>query len=108
MSKQVHIYGPNFSTFVRTVRLVCEEKSISYSTGLSVGGKDVPSKSDHHFKLHPSGKLPVLIHDGAVICETVAICRYLDQAFPGPDLQPASVLERAKHDQWCSLNSGRY
>ncbi|WP_163831359.1 glutathione S-transferase family protein [Spartinivicinus ruber] len=106
MSPQVQIYGPNFSSFVRSVRLVCEEKGISYTTGFTVNGKEVPFKSDEHFKLHPFGKLPVLVHDGATICETVAICRYLDQVFPGPELQPADPVMRAKHDQWCSLIAG--
>ncbi|MCX4027370.1 glutathione S-transferase family protein [Endozoicomonas sp. SM1973] len=106
MSQQVHIYGPNFSSFVRSVRLVCEEKNISYTTGFSVNGEEIPFKSDKHYKLHPFGKLPVLIHADASICETVAICRYLDQEFPGPELQPSDPVARAKHDQWCSLIAG--
>lgn len=34
----LHILGPGFSTFVRGVRLCCEEKRLAYSYGMSLKG----------------------------------------------------------------------
>ena len=37
----VHIYGPRFSNFVRSVMLVCEEKQLAYTVGFEVDGNNV-------------------------------------------------------------------
>lgn len=105
MSAQVHILGPQFSTFVRSVCLACEEKGISYRYGLKPDGKEVEFKGPSHLALHPFGKIPALLHDDHVIFETTAICRYLDAAFPGPSLQPADPVERAYVDEWSAALS---
>ena len=59
-TNKVHIYGPDFSTFVRSVMLICEELGVTYTTGFSANGKAIEFKSDEHFKLHPYGKLRAL------------------------------------------------
>lgn len=38
--------------------------------------------------LNPLGKLPTLVHNGAVVTETAAICAYLADAFPQNRLAP--------------------
>jgi glutathione S-transferase len=106
-TRQVHIYGPSFSNFVRSVMLVCEENQINYTVGFEIDGKEVAFKSEQHFELHPFGKIPVLIEDNLlenrlVLPETASICRYLDQ---NKNLQPTDVLEEAKHDAFCALVS---
>ncbi|MBN3560969.1 glutathione S-transferase family protein [Aliamphritea spongicola] len=105
MSAQVHILGPQFSTFVRSVCLACEEKGISYRYGLKPGGEEIEFKGPSHLALHPFGKIPALLHDEHVIFETTAICRYLDAAFPGPALQPEDPVERAYVDEWSAALS---
>ncbi|MGI0117916.1 glutathione S-transferase family protein [Zooshikella sp. RANM57] len=107
-NESLHIYGPLFSPFVKTVILVCEEKGLNYTAGLTIKGEDVPFKSEQHLKLHPAGKVPILFHNDFMLCETVAICRYLDQVFPHPPMQPENTYERALHDQWCSLLAGEF
>ncbi|WP_019029317.1 glutathione S-transferase family protein [Colwellia piezophila] len=98
----VHIYGPSFSNFVRTVMLVCEEKELAYSVGLEVAGKKVAFKSEQHLGLHPFGKIPVLLDKGLILPETASICRYLDT---DKKLQPDKCLDFAKHDALCALIS---
>ncbi len=39
--RQIHIYGPQFSTFVRSVQLCCEEKGVSYTVGTQVNGEQL-------------------------------------------------------------------
>jgi glutathione S-transferase len=42
-----------------------------------------------HLAINPMGKVPALVHDGAVVTETGAICTYLADAFPKANLAPA-------------------
>lgn len=106
MTNSVHIYGPQFSNFVRSVQLVCEEKAIEYTIGFDVNNEKVAFKGEQHELWHPYKKLPVLIHGDVVLGETAAICRYLDNTFPGIKLQPeGSVQEFAEVDEWCQLIS---
>ena len=101
-AETIHIYGPSFSNFVRTVMLVCEEKKLAYSVGFEVAGKEVAFKSEQHLGLHPFGKIPVLLDKGLVLPETASICRYLDA---DKTLQPDNSLAFARHDALCALIS---
>ncbi|MBU6953418.1 glutathione S-transferase family protein [Hahella sp. HN01] len=105
MSAQVHIFGPQFSTFVRTVMLCCEEKGVSYSHGFSINGEEVEYKGERHLNINPFGKVPVLIHGDRKLYETASICRYLDAQFEGPALQPEDLYQRALVDQWSAAIS---
>lgn len=96
---KLHIYGPQFSTFVRTVMLCCEEKGISYTVGTHVSGQEVPFKSEQHLAWHPYGKVPVLLVNGSPLFESGAICRYLDSVYDGAELFPGDAWERALVDQ---------
>ncbi|WP_432695501.1 glutathione S-transferase family protein [Marinobacterium sp. YM272] len=98
----LHIYGPEFSTFVRTVMLCCEEKGISYTVGTEVNGSDVPFKSEGHLAWHPYGKVPVLLVNQEPLFETGAICRYLDSVYAGVALLPSDPWARALIDQTSS------
>ena len=102
-----HIYGPSFSTFVRSVMILCEEKQLAYTVGFEVNGQEVASKSEQHLKWHPFGKIPVLLensrqNDLFVLPETASICRYLDSE---KTLQPDSSVGCSSHDALCALIS---
>lgn len=105
MTLQVEILGPQFSTFVRSVMLCCEEKGIAYHTGMQLGGKDVEFKGEEHLAINPLGKLPVIHHKGRFLYETGPICRYLDSAFEGQALQPQDLYAKSIVDQWCQVIS---
>lgn len=98
----LHIYGPRFSSLVRSVRLYCLEKGLEVSVGMSVDGQPVPMHSPVHLVLHPFGQVPVLLHDGNKVFETLAICRYLDRAFPGCSLEPEDAATQTLVEQWAS------
>ncbi|PKG85012.1 glutathione S-transferase family protein [Colwellia sp. 75C3] len=104
--KPVHIYGPTFSNFVRSVMLVCEEKQITYTVGFEVDGSEIAFKGEQHLNWHPFGKIPVLIesniHAELALAETASICRYLDT---DKQLQPSNSQDYAKHDSLCALIS---
>ena len=93
----VEIVGFPQSTYVRVVRMVCEEKGIEYE--LKPAAPHCPEVA----AIHPFGKIPVMRHDGFELCESKAIATYLDLAFPGPRLIPAEPRKAALTEQWVSL-----
>lgn len=93
-----HIYGPAFSTYVRTVRLALEEKPASYEL-IDVAMMKGAHKEPAHLARNPFGKVPAFSHDGFDIYETDAIVRYIDQEIPGQALQPTEARPRARMNQ---------
>jgi glutathione S-transferase len=92
------IYGPAFSTYVRTARLALEEKPASYEL-VDVAMMKGAHKEPEHLARNPFGKVPAFSHDGFDLYETDAIVRYIDQAIPGQDLQPIEARPRARMNQ---------
>lgn len=102
------VYGPAFSTFVRSVRLALEEKGVAYRLQEIDIFKDA-HKTPEHLARHPFGKVPAFEHDGFALYEAAAIMRYVDEAFDGPSLQPADARGRARMTQAIGvLNSYGY
>jgi glutathione S-transferase len=59
------------------------------------------NRSDAFRKKNKFRTLPVLeLDDGTCIAESMAICRYLEELHPEPDLLGASPLERAHIEMW--------
>jgi glutathione S-transferase len=92
------IYGPTYSAYARTVRLVCEEKGAPYEL-VEVGVLDGACKSPEHLARHPFGQVPAVEHDGLMLYETTAIIRYLDRVLPGPRLTPEDPRAEARMNQ---------
>ncbi len=96
------IHGPNFSTYVRSVRLALEEKSAPYELHEVniLGGEHAKPE---HLARNPFAKVPSFTHDHLTIYETSAILRYIDRAFPGPALQAADAKLAARGDMVMSI-----
>ena len=98
----VVLHGPAYSTYARTVRLALAEKGVAYDLNevdLLAGQGQTPA----HLARQPWGKVPAFEHDGFALFETFAITRYVDEAFPGPALQPADPQTRARMTQICGI-----
>jgi len=93
----VIVYGVGASTYVRTVRLVLEEKGVAYMH------EPLVPQSDEMKALHPFGKVPAFRHGDRVIAESLAITTYVDEVFDGPALRPADPGLRAIMYEWISL-----
>jgi glutathione S-transferase len=96
------IYGPSYSTYVRTARLALEEKGAPYELVDVAMLAGAHQEADHR-KRHPFGRLPAFAHDGLSLYETGAITRYVDRALPGPSLQPSDPKALARTDQVMSI-----
>lgn len=92
------LHGPAYSTYVRTARLALEEKGVAYRIE-TVNTLKGEAQQPDHLARHPFGKVPAFEHDGFALYETSAIARYIDEAFPGPALQPSDPRRRARMNQ---------
>jgi glutathione S-transferase len=53
-------------------------------------------RPDWFLALNPTGKVPVLIHDGRALNESSIINEYLEEVYPTPSVMPATAYERAQ------------
>jgi glutathione S-transferase len=97
--KHVELFGLAGSTYVRTARMVCAEKNVEVQL------KPLEFRADSHRALHPFLRMPVMRVGELVLYETLAIASYIDEAFDGPPLMPASPAGRARALQWVSTCS---
>ncbi|MCB6179532.1 glutathione S-transferase family protein [Rhodobacter sp. Har01] len=85
----------------RMVRWMLEEIGEPYETVVLDYGP--PMKSPDYLALNPMGKVPTLVHDGAVVTEVPAICTYLAQAFPAKGLMAKDI---ATFYRWMFFGAG--
>lgn len=94
---ELQIIGAPQSIYVWTANIVCAEKGVPWTQ--NPGLPHTPEVD----AIHPYGKIPVMRHGDFTLCESLAICGYVDQAFDGPSLMPADPKQRAEVMQWVSL-----
>lgn len=94
--KHVEIFGFAGSTYVRTARMVCEEKQVDYHL------QPLEFGQESHRALHPFLRMPVVRIGKTTLYETLAITIYIDEAFDGPRLAPKDPMGRAQMLQWIS------
>ncbi|MCY6380270.1 glutathione S-transferase family protein [Hoeflea prorocentri] len=84
----------------RRVRIFLAEKGIEVPLK-PVDMTALGHKSEEITALNPYQRLPVLmLDDGTVLTETVAICRYFEELHPEPPLMGIDALDRAKVEMW--------
>ena len=54
------------------------------------------NREESYLKLNPQGVVPTLLHDGAVIPQSLAILEYLDEVFPARALLPVDAPGKAR------------
>ncbi len=97
------LYGFDGSTYVRTVKMLLEEKGCQDFKQVQVNVLAGEPHSPEHLERHPFGKVPVLDWDGTRILETSAITRFLNEKLPGKSLVPATPEDRARMDMALGL-----
>jgi glutathione S-transferase len=96
MAGPVHLHGYRYSVYTRTARLALLSKDVEHET---IEVDPFTGLPDAYLRLHPFGRVPVLTHGAFRLFETGAITRYVDRAFEGRPLQPASTAALARMDQ---------
>lgn len=57
---------------------------------------DQPDSKDKIAAVNPAGRVPVLHHDELVIWDSLAICEYVNELYPGANLWPEDRAQRAR------------
>lgn len=94
---KLEIIGAAQSNYVWTCRIACAEKGVAHE--LIVARPHTPDVD----AIHPMGRIPVMRHGDVSLFESKAICTYIDRAFSGPGLIPASAAGAAECEQWISF-----
>ncbi|KDP37219.1 hypothetical protein JCGZ_06275 [Jatropha curcas] len=86
------------SPFAARVRIALAEKGLKYESK----EENFPNKSDLLLQMNPVHKLlPVLIHNGKPICESLIIVQYIDEVWNHePKLLPSDPYQRAHARFW--------
>jgi len=94
---KLYIGNKNYSSWSMRPWVLMRQSGISFEELTLRFDSFAPDSS---FKLQalalaPTGKVPLLVDEGLVIWDSLAICEYLAERFPGAKLWPADTAARA-------------
>jgi len=85
----------------RRVRMFLHEKGVLDKVELvEVSLKERSNEAPEHLARNPLGLLPVLELPQGNLSESMAICRWIDEQHPEPNLFGEDAWERARVEQW--------
>ena len=94
------LYNSNLAPNPRRVRIFLNEKSVSIAR-IEVDLGKLEHRRPEFSALNPFQTIPVLeLDDGTIISESIAICRFIEELHPEPNLFGATALERALVEMW--------
>ncbi|MEC9340738.1 MAG: glutathione S-transferase family protein [Pseudomonadota bacterium] len=94
------IYEDRLAPNPRRVRIFLAEKGID-AEYVQIDIAKGEHRTAEFLEKSPLALLPVLeLPDGGHLSETMAICRYIEECHPEPNLFGATTLERARIEMW--------
>jgi glutathione S-transferase len=92
------LYSGPLSLFTAKVRIVLDEKGITYEK------IDVPFSRAQGYQpkhpdvlaINPKGQVPVIVDEGLALYDSTVILEYLEDRYPTPALYPRDARERAR------------
>lgn len=94
------LYDMKHAPNPRRVRMFLAEKGVDIER-IPI---DIPSGENlkpAYLKINPRGLVPALVlDDGSVIGESVAICRYIEELYPDPPLMGVDAKDKAVVEDW--------
>ncbi len=96
----MRLYTNRYAPSPRRVRMYVAEKGLA----LELVEVDIAARAHQapeFLAINPLGELPVLVReDGSTLTESLAICRWLEEQQPEPDLFGRDARERAEVNRW--------
>jgi glutathione S-transferase len=99
------LYHLPLSPLCRKVRLYMSEKNLPFQLKV----EKVWERRSEFFTLNPAGEVPVLVEtEGQAIIDANAICEYLEETYPSPNLLGADPLQRAETRRLIAWFDGKF
>lgn len=87
----LRLYSMRMCPYAQRARLVLAAKKVKYDR-VNV---DLNNKPDWFFNINFYGEVPVIIHNGINVYESLICAEYLEEAFPKPQLYSKDPYQRA-------------
>lgn len=84
------------------VKLVLAEKDLEWKSHL-INLLTFENLQPGYVRMNPKAVVPTLVHDGKIICDSLAIIRYIDEAFPDRKLTPNNSKLLSEMNRWIDL-----
>ncbi|MEM9724190.1 MAG: glutathione S-transferase family protein [Pseudomonadota bacterium] len=98
-SKPFKLWGAGTPRSLRPI-WVAEELGLAYDLA-PIGPRTGETQTPAYTQLTRKQKIPFLEDGDVKLSESIAICRYLTAAYPGPEIWRAETLrDRAREDEW--------
>jgi tetrachloro-p-hydroquinone reductive dehalogenase len=96
----IKLHNFPMSVWSQVARLGLAEKGVEYQSVMVNITAPHDQCAPEYMRMNPKGVVPTLEHDDKVITDGIHILRYIDEAFDGPGLHPATEGERAMMGEW--------
>ena len=96
MTAPIQLYSNDGCPYAQRTRIALLEKGLDFD----FAEVDLANKPDWFLEASPTGKVPVLLHNGNRLFESAIINEYVDEVWPEPALMPADAGLRAQARIW--------
>jgi len=100
--KGMHLWHDDLSSCSQRVRAVLAEKGLDWESHLLKIPKG-ETTTPEFLAINPMGLVPVFVHDGVLMTESMDIIVYLDKIFPEPALRPTESDELQQMKHWMEI-----